>query len=170
MHGASTQARAQASTTTTDPSGLTNGDILRVLERQSIGVSNLATQLGSNYGLNQPFREKFKESKHCPKFVGDIHAFDTFKIKFLSYLGERNIENVVDSSIPSTSIRDYEDKNKWLYYALYRNSSGAALTLFSRLPTDASGQVKPDGRAAWVALTRWYEGPATQRAVHQHIR
>ena len=43
-------------------------------------------------------------------------------------------------------------------------------TSLTKLPTDKQSTIIPDGRAAWIALCRWYKGPIARLATVQNAR
>ena len=69
------------------------------------------------------------------------------------------MKQLISESEQLEEIHDFEEKNKWLYHVLNKNVEGAAITPLTKLPTDEQNTIISDGRAAWIALCRWYKGP-----------
>ena len=53
-------------------------------------MESLASELKSKD--NKPFQERFKQKSKAPKFNGDANEWDEYKRKFISFLGEMNLE------------------------------------------------------------------------------
>ena len=74
--------------------------LVEELWRQSVAqtqaMESLASELKSKD--SKPFRERFKQKSEAPKFNGDANEWDKYKHKFISFLGEMNLEQLISES------------------------------------------------------------------------
>ncbi|MGH7954912.1 MAG: hypothetical protein ACREOZ_03010, partial [Gloeomargaritales cyanobacterium] len=119
------------------------------------------------------FREKHKGDKDSPKFNGSIMEWGQFKRDLHGYLGQLNLDFLMNENIENTTIDktsdDYIDKNEFFFFLLEKNVKGAAITPLESLPR-RDGKIIPDGQLAYIKLKSWFEGPIARKALAKHAR
>ena len=112
---------------------------------QTQAIESFASEMRSKD--NKPFREKFKQKTEAPKFNGNANEWDEYKRKFVSFLGEMNLEQLISEGEDSDEICNFDEKNRWLYHSLNKNVEGVVITPLAKLPTNDQGAIILDSRA-----------------------
>ena len=131
-------------------------------------MESLASEMRSKD--NKSFWEKFEQKTEAPKFNGDANEWDEYKRKFISFLGEMNLKQLISKSKDPDKICKFDEKNRWLYHLLNKNVKGAAITLLTKLSIDDQSVIISDGRAAWIVLCGWNKSLIVKQATVQNAR